>query len=107
MTFLIPLFSTPTLSPDFYRFLWDGELTTLGVHPYAYTPNEIVQHGLIEGNEYMNELYTNITDLSKKHYSPYPTINQIYFIIPAWASDAILPSLIIMRIMILATLELV
>ena len=104
ITFLIPLFSIPTLSPDFYRFLWDGELTTLGIHPYAFTPNEIIEQGLIEGNSYMHDLYANITDLSKKHYSPYPTINQVYFIVPAWITDSIFPALIIMRLMILLTL---
>jgi hypothetical protein len=54
----------------------------------------------------MKELYANITDLSKKHYSPYPTINQIYFIVPAWLTNSILPALIIMRLMILGTLVL-
>lgn len=104
MTFLIPLFSIPTLSPDFYRFLWDGELTTLGIHPYAFTPNEIIEQGLVEGNLYMKELYANITDLSKKHYSPYPTVNQLYFIVPAWITESIFPALIVMRLTILGTL---
>lgn len=104
ITFIIPLFSTPTLSPDFYRFLWDGELTTLGIHPYGFTPNEIMEKKLVSGNEYMDNLYQHITELSKKHYSPYPTVNQIYFIIPAWLTESILPALITMRLLILGTL---
>lgn len=104
LTFLVPLFSVPTLSPDFYRFLWDGELTTYGVHPYAYTPNEIVNGSIIQLNPYMEYLYENITSLSKKHYSPYPTINQVYFILPAWISNNVIISLMIMRSMIILTL---
>lgn len=102
--FLIPLFSTPTLSPDFYRFLWDGEITTFGIHPYAYTPNEIIEKELIPQNEYVLELYANITELSRQHYSPYPTINQLYFLIPAWISNNIMVSLVIMRILVFGTL---
>lgn len=104
VTFLIPLFSNPTLSPDYYRFLWDGEMATLGIHPYAYTPNEIIKQGLVTKNGYLHELYTNITELSKQHYSPYPTVNQLYFIIPAWLTESILPALIIMRLLVLGTL---
>lgn len=104
VVYLIPVLSIPTLSPDFYRFLWDGELTTYGVHPYAYTPNEIVEKNLIPLDSNMSFLYENITALSKKHYSPYPTINQLYFIIPAWITDHVLMALIIMRLLIFGSL---
>lgn len=104
LTYLIPIFSIPTLSPDFYRFLWDGELTTYGIHPYAYTPNEIVGKQIISLDSNMKYLFENITALSKKHYSPYPTINQFYFIIPAWITDNLMMSLIIIRLLMVGSL---
>ncbi len=36
---LLLLFTTPTLSDDVYRYIWDGYVTTQGVSPYAYAIN--------------------------------------------------------------------
>ncbi len=33
---LLLLITTPTLSDDVYRYLWDGNVATAGVNPYAY-----------------------------------------------------------------------
>ena len=33
---LLLLSTTPTLSDDVYRYMWDGNVTTAGVSPYAY-----------------------------------------------------------------------
>lgn len=103
--FIIPLFSIPPLSPDTYRFLWDGELVTLGIHPYSYTPNELMEgNQLVNSSEYMQFLYDNTTDLSKKNYTIYPTVHQLYFLIPAFLTDHFLTSLLILRVMMLGTL---
>lgn len=98
------LISVPTLSPDIYRFLWDGELITQGIHPYAFTPNQLVEAGEIEMTPYLNQLYDNITELSKANYSLYPTLNQFYFVIPAWLTDNLLIAIVIMRVLMVATL---
>lgn len=37
---LLLLFTTPTLSDDVYRYLWDGHVTAHGVSPYAYAVND-------------------------------------------------------------------
>lgn len=103
--FLIPLFSIPSLSPDVYRFLWDGELVTMGIHPYAFTPNELMQvDPSIYDSAYMNLLYEKITPLSQGNYSIYPSVNQLYFLIPALISNHLLLSLIVLRLLILLTL---
>ena len=34
---LLLLFTTPTLSDDVYRYLWDGHVATEGVNPYTYS----------------------------------------------------------------------
>ena len=33
---LVLLVTTPTLSDDVYRYVWDGHVTTSGINPYAY-----------------------------------------------------------------------
>lgn len=103
--FMIPLFSQPALSPDVYRFLWDGELTTLGIHPYSAVPNELMQvNEQVRNSEYMNLLYANVTELSQVNYSIYPTINQFYFLISAYFSNDLLSSLIVLRVLMFGTL---
>jgi hypothetical protein len=105
VVFLIPLFSIPSLSPDVYRFLWDGELVTLGIHPYASIPNDLMQiDSRVYDSEYMNFLYAQITELSQKNYSIYPSVNQFYFLITALISDNLFVSLIVLRILMLLTL---
>lgn len=98
---LLFLVAIPSLSPDVYRFLWDGELVVQGIHSFAHTPNEIVNNNLMEMTTYRTQLYNQITELSKGNYSVYPTLNQIYFIIPAWLSDQLLGSIVIMRLLLL------
>lgn len=103
--FLIPLFATPSLSPDVYRFLWDGELVTLGIHPYSAIPNELMQmDSRVYESEYMTSLYSQITELSQRNYSIYPSVNQFYFLITALISDNLFVSLIVLRILMLLTL---
>lgn len=103
--FLIPLFSTPSLSPDVYRFLWDGELVTLGIHPYASIPSDLMQFdSRVYDSEYMNSLYSQITTLSQENYSIYPSVNQFYFLITAGLSDHLFLSLIVLRMLMLGTL---
>lgn len=97
----IPLL--PNLSPDFYRFLWDGELVVAGIHPYAYTPNELIEmEGFI--TPYRLELYSQITDLSRANYSLYPTVNQFFFILPAYFTESVLHGVIAMRVLIFIAL---
>jgi|SRR5690554_375706 len=103
--FLIPFFSVPPLSPDIYRFLWDGELVTMGIHPYSFTPNELMEvNHAVNSSSYMQFLYENTTDLSKGNYTIYPTIHQLYFLLPAFLTDHFLISLWILRLMMLGTI---
>ncbi len=100
----ILLCSIPALSPDVYRFLWDGELIVKGIHPYAFTPNELMNSGTLEMTPYMSQLYASITDLSRANYSVYPTLNQLYFVIPAGLTESVFSGVVVMRLLMLLTL---
>lgn len=100
---LVPIFAIPTLSPDIYRFIWDGEILTQGIHPYAYTPSDLIEESFFQSSEYLERIYIQITDLSKSNYSLYPSINQLYFILPAIFTENILGAVIIMKILVMGT----
>jgi hypothetical protein len=105
--FLIPFFAAPSLSPDVYRFLWDGELVTMGIHPYAFTPNEYMSlEGKEYASEYMNLLYGQLTELSQHNFSTYPTVNQLYFLLVALCSDDLFVSLVLLRILMMLSIML-
>ncbi len=101
---IIPFLTLPQLSPDFYRFLWDGELTNRGIHPYAFTPNEIMENSAIKKDALISELYENITLLSRQHYSPYPTVSQLYYVAATFFTDNIILATTVLRMLILGTL---
>jgi hypothetical protein len=98
---LLFLFIPPNLSPDFYRFIWDGELLNMGINPYAYTPNELISIPSIYASEYMRLLYHGMTDLSQVHYSNYPVVNQLFYFIPAYFSDSIQGNILGLKLIII------
>src|SRR5690606_10646057 len=71
------LAAVPSLSDDFYRYLWDGQLLLKGINPFAFTPTEAIEKGLMEKSvlyEYMN---------SPHYYSVYPPTSQGVFTLSA------------------------
>ena len=66
---LILLFAAPELSNDFYRFIWDGELITRGVNPYAHVPNDLISQAPFYNDEYMRILFHGMGELSQENYS--------------------------------------
>ena len=56
---LLFLFSTPTLSDDVFRFIWDGNMWKAGINPYLYTPEQLISSGIhVNGNTV--ELYNQL-----------------------------------------------
>jgi alpha-1,6-mannosyltransferase len=100
---IVPLFAIPTLSPDIYRFIWDGEILTHGIHPYAYTPQELTKESVFHSSHYLNSLYSELTDLSKSNYSLYPTVNQLYFVLPALITENVLAAVVFMKALVLGS----
>lgn len=98
---LVFLFVEPNLSQDFYRFIWDGELIKNGINPYIHLPNQLIlQDNLPIANA--PELFAGMGDLSAKHFSNYPPINQLIFTISVlFGGGSILGSIIMMRLTII------
>ena len=99
------LLAMPELSNDFYRFIWDGELITNGVNPYAHLPNDLISFPDYYDDIKMRLLYHGMGELSQAHYSCYPPLNQLFFTVPALLTDSIYHQVIILKlILILADL---
>ena len=87
--------STPILSQDFYRFLWDGQLQILGMNPYANRPNALIG----ELNfPLFQMLFEGMGELSQQHYSNYPPASQWLFWASAlWGGSSLMSQLAVLR----------
>jgi alpha-1,6-mannosyltransferase len=94
------LFSTPFLSQDFYRFIWDGRLIMAGINPYAFTPNQIINSP--DTIPQLKELYQGMGSLSASHFTNYPPFNQLIFALGGLvAGKSILGTTIFFRLVII------
>ncbi|MBD1260496.1 mannosyltransferase [Maribacter polysiphoniae] len=98
---LIFLFIEPNLSQDYYRFIWDGELVRNFINPYLEVPNTLIANqDLLISNA--DILYQGMGELSAKHFSNYPPLNQFIFALATWlGGQSILGSVIAMRSLII------
>lgn len=99
----ISILFVPYLSDDYFRFLWDGEMTWAGINPYDFKPNELVMLDLVQSNPYLVEVYEGISSLSKRNHTCYPPINQAYFMLSTAFSDSIIGNTIILKLSIILT----
>ncbi len=89
------LFSFPTLSDDFYRFIWDGQLLAHSINPFAHVPAFYIQNGL---PPFLSaELFENLN--SQTRYTVYPPVHQFIF----WLSAIIGGSNILANIAVMKT----
>ena len=98
---LVFLLAIPNLSQDFYRFIWDGRLILSGLNPYLTTPNDLI---ISDPNLFsqMKTLFDGMGPLSAGHYSNYPPIHQLPFIIAAILSKhSILGSVVVLRLLLI------
>ena len=96
------ILAIPNLSQDFYRFIWDGRMILEGMNPYLFTPESFISAGEFPF-EQAKELYEGMGSLSAGHYSNYPPVNQLCFVIAGlFAGKSILGSVIVMRLIIIA-----
>ncbi len=75
------IFTTPSLSDDIYRYLWDGRTQLNGINPYKYPPSaQEVAHLRDEYYPYINQ----------KHISTiYPPLSQALFLLSYFVSPTI------------------
>ena len=87
---------TPELSQDFYRFIWDGNIQLLGINPYLYTPNHLIE---ILGFPNMDLLFKEMGSLSTENFSNYPPLSQyLYQIMGSLNQNDLLPAVLTLRI---------
>ncbi|PWK19061.1 glycosyltransferase 87 family protein [Xanthomarina spongicola] len=96
------ILAIPNLSQDFYRFIWDGRMILEGMNPYLFTPESFIIK-----NEFpfpqAEELYKGMGNLSASHYTNYPPLNQLCFVIAnMFSGQSILSSVVDLRLIIIA-----
>lgn len=92
----------PNLSQDFHRFIWDGRMILEGFNPYLYTVESFISQGEFPVAQ-AQELYQGMGMLNASHYTNYPPINQLCFVIAGlFGSQSILGPVIVMRLVIIA-----
>jgi len=95
------LFSIPNLSQDFYRFIWDGRMLWEGLNPYLSLPETYINEHAFPVNQAF-DLYEGMGALNGSHYTNYPPINQLCFLIAAaFANKSIIGSVVVMRLLII------
>ncbi|MCT4700030.1 mannosyltransferase [Tenacibaculum haliotis] len=98
---LIFLVAIPNLSQDFYRFIWDGRMILEGLNPYLSLPKTFIEQQTYPVNQAI-DLYKGMGAMNGSHYTNYPPINQLCFLIAAiFANKSILGSVLVMRIIII------
>ena len=96
---LVLLGTTPFLSQDFYRFIWDGRLVINGISPYEFAPNAIIKSVKFAQAKL---LFDGMGNLSATHFSNYPPINQLLFAVAGlFSSTSIIGSIVVFRIQII------
>ena len=98
---LVFIAAIPNLSQDFYRFIWDGRLILSGLNPYLTTPDNLM---ISQPNLFpqMKTLFEGMGALSAGHYSNYPPLHQLPFILAAIISKhSILGSVVILRLLLI------
>ena len=90
------LFSIPSLSDDYFRFIWDGKMINMGVNPYSEIPSFFILYS-DNPDEYLMHLLAGMN--SQDYYSVYPPVMQFTFAIAAWLfPQNLLGAVIVLRI---------
>lgn len=88
----------PQLSDDFYRFVWDGILSSKGENPFLYLPKEIIQNP-----DFQDFLSSNLFEKlnSPNYYTVYPPVCQAIFAFSASLFDNLFAQVVAMKSCIL------
>lgn len=83
---LLFILSLPNLSQDFYRFIWDGRIILLGLNPFTNLPNDLILDPNFTRSQ-AHELVGAMGNLSASHFSNYPPVNQLFFVVAGFFSN--------------------
>ena len=98
---LVLFFQMPNLSQDFYRFIWDGRMLLEGLNPYLSLPETFIQFGRSPISE-AKTLYHGMGELNGSHYTNYPPLHQLFFLIAAvFSSKSIFGSVLVLRVILI------
>lgn len=96
------ILAIPNLSQDFYRFIWDGRIILEGINPYLNTVESFISRAAFPVTQ-AQELYNGMGTLNASHFTNYPPIKQLCFVLAGLVSGkSILGSAIVMRLLIIA-----
>lgn len=96
------ILAIPNLSQDFYRFIWDGRMLLEGFNPYLHTVESFMSMGEFPVAQ-AQELYNGMGELNASHFTNYPPLNQLCFVIAGlFAGKSILGSVVVVRLLIIA-----
>lgn len=97
---LVFIVSLPQLSDDYFRFLWDGLLSTHHLNPFAFTPSEVPAVTGFRDSSFLNYLKQNMNSVN--YFSVYPPVLQLVFFVSAKAGMTnVVNDLVVFRIMAL------
>lgn len=92
----------PNLSQDFYRFIWDGRMLAQGINPYLTTPFSYMESSTVTIVQQARELYEGMGTLNGSHFTNYPPVNQLLFVLAGFLSGkSIWGAAIVLRISII------
>lgn len=98
---IIFAFALPNLSQDFFRFIWDGRILLEGFNPYTNLPNDLIVNPNFNIAQ-AQELIKSMGSLSASHFSNYPPINQLFFVIAGiFGTQSIVTATIVLRCIII------
>jgi alpha-1,6-mannosyltransferase len=94
------IIAIPSLSDDFYRYLFDGHLIKMGYNPYLITPNEFVKSNNLSDFPIGDLLFSNLN--SPAYFSIYPPLHQVFFYLASLGGQDLLSNIVILRLIIIA-----
>ena len=96
------ILAIPNLSQDFYRFIWDGRIILEGFNPYLHTVTSFIEQGEFPVAQ-AQELRNGMGDLNAGHFTNYPPINQLCFVIAGlFSGKSIIGAVVVLRLLIIA-----
>jgi hypothetical protein len=96
---VILLFSTPNLSDDVYRFIWDGRLIINGFNPFTHLPSYYIENQILPKSLTLG-LYEKLN--SPSYFTVYPPVAQGVFALACWMfPNSTFGSMVVMKLILL------